>query len=321
MSDEPIRLALVGCGRWGRNWLREIAGHPGAALGLVVDPDEAARAYVQSLHPDATVASMLTEARLSEVDAVVIASPPSLHAEHALIALRAGAHVLVEKPLTTDRESAERLVDEARRASRVAMVGHLMRYHPGVEALVGLVQEGRLGTIRYGLSTRLSPRKSEGSILFALAPHDLSLWRAITGAPLLRAEATSLGEHIATLRVESETKIPCYVELSRIHPTRERRFIVVGDEGFAIFDDGSEGPILSYGLRAMPTVTDSASFDACLANDPTPLEAVPFRPLSPLAGELDHFLSCIREDRLPRTAFDEGLEVVRLLARRGPPRP
>lgn len=313
MSPRRIRTALVGCGCWGRNLLREILRHPDAELVAIVDPDEAAQAHARAVAPEVAILPRLADALPLALDAVVIASPPALHAEHALWALRNGAHAFVEKPLTTDASSADELLRESLRSRRVAMVGHLMRYHPAFTKLLSLVNEGAIGSIRRGFSTRRSARPNDGSVVWALAPHDLSLWRAITAAPILRVEVTRLGDNEAWLRIESETRIGCHVELSRAHAARERRFIVVGDEGALVFDDGGSQPTLGLVTRALPDTDHAMAVEAWLAAHPRALTPVSFDAAQPLALELDHFFTCIRTGQMPRTGFDEGAEVVRAL--------
>lgn len=314
MSRERIRTVLVGCGNWGRNLLREITRHPEAELVAVVDPAPAAQARALSLAPEVALVSHLSEALRLDIDAVVIASPPAWHAEHALEALHAGAHVFVEKPLTTDVLSAEDLLRHSRRSGRIAMVGHLMRYHPAISRLLTLAREGAIGRIRRGFSTRRSSRPNEGCIVWALAPHDLSLWRAMTSTPILRADVTRLGDNEASLRVESETQLVCHVELSRAHATRERRFTLVGETGLLVFDDGGSRPTLHLLEKAFDA-DDAAGLDAFLAENRHALIDVSFEAAQPLAVELDHFFTCIRTGQLPRTGFDEGTEVVRVLHR------
>lgn len=313
MSPRRIRTALVGCGSWGRNLLREIRLHPEAELVAVVDPYETAQAHARELAPEVPTLSRLEEALRLDLDAVAIASPPALHAEHALQSLRAGKHVFVEKPLTTDASSADELLRESLCSQRIAMVGHLMRYHPAITKLLELVNDGTIGSIRRGFSTRRSARPNEGNIVWALAPHDLSLWRAMTAAPLLRAEVTHLGDNEAALRIESETRLVCHVELSRAHATRERRFILVGDKGALVFDDGAPRPTLRLAGPSVPDTDDAAALDAWLVEHAYALVEVPFEAAQPLAIELDHFFTCIRTRQLPRTGFDEGAEVVRVL--------
>lgn len=314
LSNRPIRTVLVGCGIWGSNLLREIAHSPEAELAFVVDPSEAAKARAKALVPDVTVLPSLEDIPNLGIDAVVIASPPELHREHALFAIRAGAHVFVEKPLTTCGRAAEELLREALRHRRIAMVGHLMRYHPGIEKMLALVHGGALGRVLYGSSVRLSARRSEGSVVWALAPHDLSLFRAVTHAPLSYAEIEWLGGEAASLRVESETGLSCHVTLSRGSSQRERRFTVVCERGSLFFDDGGERPTLSL-LEGGKPPPEKGSLDAYLQERRHHIRELAFDSQQPLARELAHFFSCIRTGRTPRTAFDEGAEVVRILDR------
>jgi len=313
MPADRFRTVLVGCGAWGRNLLREIERHPEAELVAVVDPDPAAQAHARALAPEVATVARLSDALRRDVDAVVVASPPALHAEHALEALRAGAHVFVEKPLTTDASSADELLRESVRSRRIAMVGHLMRYHPAVTRLLSRAREGAIGSIRRGFSTRRSSRPNEDSVVWALAPHDLSLWRAIASAPILRAEVTRLGDNEAFLRVESETGLRCHVELSRAHATRERRFTLVGEGGVLVFDDTASRPTLRLLNVTPPDAEDFAALHAWIDDNRHALVEVSFEPAQPLALEVDHFFTCLRTGRSPRTGFDEGAEVVRVL--------
>lgn len=305
-----IRTALVGCGTWGRNVLREIAASPEAELVAVVDPAEAAGERARSVVAGVRVVPALGDAVAMGLDAVVVASPPPLHAEHALGALGAGAHVLVEKPLATDEASADAMLEAARRSGKVAMVGHILAYHPAARALVELVGRGELGAVRYATATRLSSRRSNHeSVVWALGPHDLSLFRAIAASPLVNAEIELGGDDVAFVRGEVASKLACHVELSRAHAGRERRFTVVGERAVGVFDDGGDRPIVSVYDRPVDDARSVSELPASSRRD------VAFEPRQPLAAELAHFFGCIRAGTEPRTGFDEGAEVVRVLHR------
>ncbi|RYE86267.1 MAG: Gfo/Idh/MocA family oxidoreductase, partial [Myxococcales bacterium] len=180
----PVRLVLAGVGAWGRHLARLAAGSPRVALVGLVDPDPEALAAAAWRAPVARPFARLDEALGLAPDAVVVATPARSHRALAAAALEAGAAVLVEKPLATSSADAESLVALAQRRRAVAMVGHLLRYHPAIERLLDEVRRGTIGRPRHLHSARRSPpgRASDVSALWALGPHDVSLLLALDGA-------------------------------------------------------------------------------------------------------------------------------------------
>src|SRR6478609_3907924 len=116
-AQNPVRVAVIGCGAWGKNHVRTHAAI--GSLAAVVDPVPA-------------VAEALAD---PAIDGVVIAAPAADHARLAEAALATGKHVFVEKPLALTVADAERVVAAAAAADRVLMVGHLLQYHPAFLAL------------------------------------------------------------------------------------------------------------------------------------------------------------------------------------------
>jgi predicted dehydrogenase len=135
-----VKVGVAGLGYWGPNLARNFDLLPGAELAWICDTSEAARARWAPAFPGARATAefdeLLDDAAL---DAVVVATHVPSHPELALRAFEAGKHVFVEKPLAQSAGEAERVVDAAREAGRVLMVGHLLEYHPGVEKLHELI--------------------------------------------------------------------------------------------------------------------------------------------------------------------------------------
>ncbi|MEJ2356757.1 MAG: Gfo/Idh/MocA family oxidoreductase [Deinococcales bacterium] len=149
----PVRVGIVGGGRWAamHRAALEAAGAPLA--GVLVRTEESARRLREGWHVPVTID---LQAFLDlDLDAVVVASPNHLHADHAVAALEAGKHVLVEKPMATTVEDCDRILDAAERAQRVLAVGHEMRVFRLFE---GVRQEAaRLGRVQH-LDLRLFRR-------------------------------------------------------------------------------------------------------------------------------------------------------------------
>lgn len=245
------------------------------------------------------------------VDALFIASPPALHAEHALLALRAGKHVFVEKPMALRIEDAERLAAEAAKRSLVISVGHILLYHPIADAVGAALADSRLGELTRWWSERSgSPgrRRSEDA-WWTLGPHDVALMFHLLGPPRqLWAKRFGVG---ADNRVECGFWFDSGVQAC-----------------IRVCTDGSfEGRAVRLeGTQAEFEVTDcGTSIEACWrASSQEPVLMT--KPVeNPLRAEIAAFLHAVKEGcRIP-TEATAGVEVTRILelgdlsAKRGAP--
>lgn len=188
-----VKMALVGVGSWGIRVLATLQKLNVCSVFAAVDPDPRARRRAQQGGVEmATLDEVLASA---DVDAVVIASPPSLHTEHARRALLAGKDVFVEKPLAFTAKDAMELELLAARRGRVLSVGHVLLYHPMCEALLVARESGRLGGLRGWLSERSGApgRMRHEDSWWTLAPHDIALLITLFGRPS-RLKAARVGE-------------------------------------------------------------------------------------------------------------------------------
>ena len=238
-----VRVAVVGCGPWGQNHVRNYAEI--GALSALVDPHEdrvAALAAEFGASP-ATLDAVLAD---PAIEAIACATPPSQHYALGKEALAAGKHVFLEKPLALKVEEAEELCTLAERLDRRLMVGHILQYHPAFLKLRDLVREGRLGRLQYIYSSRLNLGKirREEDILWSLAPHDVSMILSLVGTEPVKVEAVGgyfLHRTIADVTTTHLT-FPggeqAHIFVSWLHPYKEQRLVVVGSDGMAVFDDG-----------------------------------------------------------------------------------
>lgn len=311
--DETPRIAVLGCGYWGRNHARTLAGL--GALAAVSDRNTeraeavAAEFAARPLAPQALIAA-------GDIDAVILALPPHRHAENAVALAAAGKHLLVEKPIALTVADAERVVAAAERAGIVALTGHILRYHPAFEALEALVAEGTLGAVRYIHSHRVGLGKfhAENDALWDIAPHDLSLIMAITGsAPRrVRGEGSAVLDHLsdfAHLHLEFDGGVRGHVFASRLNPYRERRLTVIGERAMAVFDDVApwDRKLALYRHRVWHTAR-GWTFETA---EPDYLPVVEDLPLT---RECRHFIDCIAGRARPRTPLADGLAVIRILS-------
>jgi predicted dehydrogenase len=319
-----LRLGVVGCGYWGPKLARNFHELPDTELEWVCDYAQDRLDHLQSLYPTVRATRDYRELLDSDVDAVTIATPVSTHYRLALEALRAGKHVLVEKPMVASVQEAEEVVAEARRQNRILMVGHTFEYNPAVEAVREIVASGELGEIYYVSGTRvnLGLFQPDINVIWDLAPHDISILLFILG---LDPEAVSArggvyvqrqkGIHdVAYVTLYFPNGVLADVRVSWLDPCKIRRYTVVGSEKMLVYDDiEPEEKILIYdkGVEVPPYSDTEEEFRLSYRyGDVVPY---PVKWVEPLRMECQHFSDCIQAGTQPRSNGKVGLKVVKVL--------
>lgn len=283
-----VRVALIGCGTWGKNLGRALATSRRAELIAVADPRP------QASFAGARAVASLDAALDLRPDAVVIATPCATHAELARRALDAGVDVLVEKPLAMRPSEADELSERAQALGRVGMVGHVLRFHPTLRALLAMAEDGELGEVTHLATARLSTAGDGATpALWALGPHDLSLLHALDDGPLDAIGLRSSKDDVVVVEARVGG-LTAAIELARRHPTKERRVSVVGARATVHFDD-------VHAPERLVVENAHATRELEVAWH------------EPLAAEIDHFLGCVEERSQPLTSLAEGAWVVRAL--------
>lgn len=241
-----LRVALVGYGYWGPNLARNLAVLPGVELRAICDPTPERLADAARHYPAAAcVASHDDVMRDAAIDAVVVATPASSHADLARQALIAGKHVLVEKPLAMTARDCEELGRLAAARGRTLMVGHTFLYNAAVRWLREHVQRGDLGEVLYVYTNRLNLGhvREDVNALWNLAPHDISILlyllddRPVTVAAQGRGYVRSDVEDVVFLTLEFAGGCLGHVHVSWLDPRKVRQVTVVGTEKMVIYDD------------------------------------------------------------------------------------
>lgn len=306
-------IAVVGCGYWGANLVRNFAGL--GALSAVVDQrqDVAAKFAEQYQVPARSWPEILADA---SVRGVAIAAPAELHAALVAEALDAGKHVFVEKPLALRHAEGARLVANAEQRGLTLMVGHLLQYHPAYIRMRELVRQGELGRLRYIYSNRLNFGKvrREENILWSFAPHDISMILGLAGeVPITVHTEGSFHLHpsiadTTLMHLRFASGVDAHIHVSWLHPFKEQKLVVIGDKAMAVFDDGQSWK------DKLTLYTHSIDW---INGQPEPRRAagqpVELEELEPLRAECRHFLESIEAGTRPRTDGREGLAVLSVL--------
>ena len=308
-------IAVIGSGYWGRNLVRNY--YEIGALRLVCDNNPAVHDSLKEKYPDIEVGPAFHDIlSRKDIDGVVIATPAETHFSLAQEALLSGKHVYVEKPLVLDESEAEELIELAVQESRILMVGHLLQYHPMFMKLKEMTVKGDLGRINYIYSNRLNLGKirREENILWSFAPHDISMILALTGEEpenVMASGGNYLHQKIAdvtTTHLKFPSGVQAHIFVSWLHPFKEQKLVVVGDQKMAVFDDTKpwNEKLLLYPHKIKWE-----------KNIPIPAKAEPefvdVEEAEPLRKECEQFLKCMEEGIQPITDGGEGLRVLRVL--------
>jgi predicted dehydrogenase/acetyltransferase-like isoleucine patch superfamily enzyme len=308
-------IAVLGAGNWGKNLIRNFFELN--ALKVICDKDDVSLKQMRKLYPSCDFSTSLADVlSRDDISGIVVATPAETHFQLAQKVLQSGKHVFVEKPLTLSGKDATELIALAQKKNLVLMVGHLLQYHPAFVKLKQMAQEGKLGRINYIYSHRLNLGKirREENILWSFAPHDISMIIALAGEEPESVIATGgnyLHKNIAdvtTTHLEFSSGLKAHVFVSWLHPFKDQKLVVVGDQKMAVFDDtlSWEEKLLIY-----PHHVNWEN------NIPVPTRGVPERisiPYAePLKVECEHFLDCIEKGKQALTNGEEGLRVLKIL--------
>jgi len=309
-----VKVAVLGGGYWGRNLVRNFFEL--GALKWICDMDTAALSEFQSKYSGVSGTTDYREVlEDDEIDAVVIATPAVMHHEHALLAMKHGKDVFVEKPLALDLSQGIEITGMAEKCGRVLMVGHILEYHPAVKKLKSIVSSGELGEVRYVYSNRLNLGKvrQEESILWSFAPHDISIISGLIGAQLETVSASAgcyLQSDIADVTVTNLTfsgGVKSHIFVSWLHPYKEMKLVVIGDRKMAVFNDAiAEDKLVIYDKG----IEWEADLPVARHESETP---VVLEKQEPMKEECSHFLDCVRNRAKPLTGGENALNVLQVL--------
>ncbi|MBV8674328.1 MAG: Gfo/Idh/MocA family oxidoreductase [Acidobacteriaceae bacterium] len=241
-----IGVGVVGYGYWGPNLVRNFAETPGAHIASVSDLNTQRLELAQARYPYIQATTDVAELiRNPRVDLVAISTPVSTHFDLALRALRAGKHVLVEKPLTRSSEDGLRLIEEAERRRLQLFVDHTFTFTGSVRKLRELVQTGELGQVYYYDSTRvnLGLFQHDVDVIWDLAVHDLAIMHHVLPVWPVAVSTTGIChvpggmENIAYMTMFFQENVIAHVNVNWLSPVKVRRTMIGGSRKMVVYDD------------------------------------------------------------------------------------
>ena len=324
-ADRPLRAGVVGLGMMGRNHVRvwdEVVAE--AELVAVADPDPAALTRATTgrrARGFEDVERMFAE---EELDLVSIVAPTSLHRAVTLAALRAGANVLVEKPIAATREEALEMIAAASAAGRMLTVGHIERFNPAIRELRRRLEAGELGRIFQISATRLGPfpaRIRDVGVVVDLAPHDLDVMRYLVGSEPVRIYAETERrihtehEDLFNGTVKFANGVLGVLNINWVTPTKQRLLTVTGERGMYVADYISQDLVFYANPDAPETWVNPEAAPSVTTVTEGEMTRRPVRREEPLAVELREFALAVR-DGGPSPVDPHDAMVALLLARK-----
>lgn len=309
-------IAIVGCGYWGKNLVRNFAQL--GALHTICDANPKLLEQFASNYPEVNTESEYSHVLQSEeIRGVVIATPAALHYSMAKEALFAGKDIFVEKPLALKVGEGKQLVELAGEKDRILMVGHLLEYHPAVVKLKELVDKGEIGKLQYIYSNRLNLGKfrTEENILWSFAPHDISVILLLLNEMPQEISAHGgyyLHQDIADVTLTTmsfKSGVKAHIFVNWLHPYKEQRLVVVGDKKMAEFNDTNPKDKLFLYSHEIEWI------DRKPVPHPKEAEVVPISLEEPLKIECQDFIKCVQTHSQPKVNGRKGLQVLDILAR------
>jgi predicted dehydrogenase len=318
-----IGIAVIGYGYWGPNLARCFAETEGCRVVAIVDPAADALARAARRHPLARLMTDWREAVADpRADAVAIATPAATHYEIASAALRAGRHVLIEKPMADNLAHARELVDLADRADLRLMVGHTLVYSSAARKIEALVSSHDLGKIYYYDSTRINLGivRQDVSVLWDLAVHDLAIIRhVLPGEPIAISAngmrfAADAPESMAHVTLYLDDGSVAHLNVNWLAPVKTRRVTIVGSQKLLLWDDLEPSEKVKIYHRGQlgadePADLNQAMIDYRIGDMWSPH----LSPVEPLMSEAAHFIDCVSQRMAPITDGKFGLRIVELI--------
>ena len=321
--SKPMNIAVVGCGYWGPNLIRNFSALPQCQVRYVCDKDEKRLAHMKQLYPQVEATKEFEKVTGDkEVDAVVVATPVHLHFELAKKALQAGKHTFVEKPMTQTSEQGNELVQIAAKKKLTLMVGHTFIYSAPVNRIQEIVKSGDIGEIQYISSRRLNLGlfQKDINVAWDLAPHDISIILHLLGKPPVsvncqgKAHVNKDIEDVTNMSLNFENGGFATIHSSWLDPNKIREMVIVGSKRMIVYDDNQpleKIKIYDKRVETPPHYDTFAEFQYSYHYGD--MYAPYIKQTEPLKVEAQHFLDCIKSGKTPNSSGLDGLRVIQIL--------
>lgn len=320
-----LNVAVVGCGYWGPNLIRNFAECKLTAVKYVVDLLPERLAKLARRYPTTKFVTDFEQVlQDDDLTAVVIATPVKTHYELAKRALLAGKHVLVEKPMCSTSAECRDLISLARKHNLILMVDHTFVYNGAVRRIKEAIESRQLGDVLYFDSVRINLGliQNDVNVVWDLAPHDLSIMDFLIGKEPKSVHASGVTlvadeqEELAYLSLGFDGKFIANFHVSWLSPVKIRRILVGGTQKMIVYDDleaTEKVKIYDKGVMLSDTNNEENRYRQLVEYRVGDMLAPAYDLTESLRVEVEHFVECIVERKQPLSSGEAGLRVVKIL--------
>lgn len=315
-----IRFGIIGVGYFGKHYVRLLQEMEGAELvGIVTRPGIEILKLPKTIKKYESADALLCD---SAIDCVIIATPPSSHAELAITAFQKGKHVLIEKPMASSLREAHVIADAAHASGRICMIGHQYCHNDYIRQLKKEIEQKTIGDIKYIFAEHLyiGPVRLDVGCFWETATHELAiidyLFGHVSAIKITGQMVDIMGsgrDDAANATIAFDNGVVVSIVTSWFAPQKVRRMTIVGTKGMAVFDEKETHPLVlfrhAYPEQESPELHTSHFFEIKEEEKYIPhIDAH-----EPLRNQLSHFIDCIIKKKTPITGVDQGLRITKLL--------
>jgi len=318
-----VKVGVIGYGYWGPNLVRNFAEMEGWQLVSLCDERPERLAQMQGRYPAvATLTGWRDLMADPHIDAVAIATPVCTHFEMGMAAIRAGKHVLIEKPIASSSEEALRLIEEAERQHVLLMVDHTFIYTGAVRKIKELISAGSLGEIFYYDSVRvnLGLFQHDVNVIWDLAVHDLAIMEFVLQRQPVAVSATGVShipggrEDVAYLTMFFDNQLIAHLHVNWLAPVKVRRTLIGGSSKMIVYDDVEPSEKVKVYDRGITFTNESEGiYQLKVGYRAGDMWAPQLDMTEALKVEISHLLDCIQSGKRPLSDGVAGWRVVRIL--------
>jgi predicted dehydrogenase len=317
-----IKVAVIGCGYWGPNLIRNFRSAQNCEMLICCDKDEQRLNRMRSLYPEVEVTTDYRDLLKADIDGVAIATPVWTHHFLAKTFLTAGKHVFIEKPITRSSEECVDLINAAQLNQKIIMVGHTFEYTAAVNKIKEIIKSGEIGEVIYISSTRvnLGLLQKDINVIWDLAPHDISIISYVLEKDPVRVNAQGLDhyaegiEEVAMTTLYYEDGTIAFLHNSWIDPNKIRKMVFVGTKKMLLYDDISPNEkikIYDKGIERPNYYDNFGEFQYSYRYGDIYIPRI--KEFEALGEECRHFVDCILQNKTPRSDGYSGLRVVKIM--------
>lgn len=317
-----VKIAVIGCGYWGPNLIRNFRSAQNCEMVICCDKDEQRLKRMRSLYPEVAVTTDYHDLLDAGIDAVAIATPVWTHHYFAKTFLMADKHVFVEKPITRSSEECIDLIKVAQSRQKILMVGHTFEYTAAVNKIKEIIESGEIGEVIYISSTRvnLGLFQKDINVIWDLAPHDISIISYILEKEPVSVNARGLDhyqkgiEEVALTTLQYDNGTIAFLHNSWLNPNKIRTMVFVGSKKMLVYDDNSPNEkikIYDKGIEKPNYYDNFGEFQYAYRYGDIYIPRIEEHEALGVEGK--HFIDCILNNQTPRSDGYSGLRVVKII--------